>query len=376
MSAVRCASNRGPARQTINELVIQLKREGKWLRLVRLSFGGNLPEGGTPMNKRKLGQLEVSAVGLGCMGMSGAYGSVDQAEAIATIRRALELGVMLLDTADFYGTRAGENESLIGHALHGQSLRPALSVKFGPTRTRESGWGPIQSRPEQVRPAAEASLKRLGVDVIDLYTLARVNPDIPIEDTVGAMGQLVQAGLIRFIGLSEVAPATIRKAHTVHPLTAVQTEYSLWSREPEDQILPTCRELGIGFVAYSPLSRGFLSGDITTLDDLPASDARRGYPRFQGENFQKNLAVVEQVRQIAAEKGVTPSQLAIAWVLAQGEEIVPIPGTKRVNYLEENIAAADIQLSRHDLERIERVAPKGSAAGERYPAAQLGLLNQ
>jgi aryl-alcohol dehydrogenase-like predicted oxidoreductase len=328
------------------------------------------------MNKRKLGQLEVSAVGLGCMGMSGAYGSADQADAIATIRRALELGVTLLDTADFYGTRTGDNESLIGRALQGQSLRPALSVKFGPTRTPEGGWGPIQSHPEQVRPAAEASLKRLGIDVIDLYTLARVNPDIPIEETVGAIGQLVQAGLVRFIGLSEVAPATIRKAHTVHPLTAVQTEYSLWSREPEDAILPTCRELGIGFVAYSPLSRGFLSGEIKTLSDLPASDARRGYPRFQGENFQKNLAVVEQVRQIALEKGVSPSQLAIAWVLAQGEEIVPIPGTKRITYLEENIAAAAIQLSKDDLERIERVAPKGIAAGERYPAAQMGLLSQ
>jgi aryl-alcohol dehydrogenase-like predicted oxidoreductase len=206
--------------------------------------------------------------------------------------------------------------------------------------------------------------------------LARVNPDIPIEETVGAMGQLVQAGLVRFIGLSEVAPGTIRKAHTVHPLTAVQTEYSLWSREPEDAILPTCRELGIGFVAYSPLSRGFLTGDIKTLSDLPASDARRGYPRFQGENFQKNLEVVEQVRRIASEKGVSPSQLAIAWVLAQGEEIVPIPGTKRIKYLEENIAAADIQLSKDDLERIEWVAPKGIAAGERYPAAQMSLLSQ
>jgi aryl-alcohol dehydrogenase-like predicted oxidoreductase len=328
------------------------------------------------MNTRKLGQLEVSAVGLGCMGMSGAYGSVDEAEAIATIRRALELGVTLLDTADFYGTHAGENESLIGRALQGQSMRPALSVKFGPTRTREGGWGPIRSRPEQVRPAAEASLKRLGVEVLDLYTLARVNPAVPIEDTVGAMAALVQAGLVRFIGLSEVAPATIRKAHAVHPLTGVQTEYSLWSREPEDEILPTCRELGIGFVAYSPLSRGFLSGDIKTVDDLPADDARRGYPRFQGENFQQNVRVVEQVRQIASGKGVTPSQLAIAWVLAQGEQIAPIPGTKRIKYLEENIAAADIQLSRHDLERIERVAPKGIAAGERYPATQMGLVSQ
>lgn len=326
------------------------------------------------MKKRVLGSqgLVVSELGLGCMGMSEFYSGRDEQESIATIHRALDLGVTFLDTADMYGPFT--NEKLVGRAIRDRRDQVVLATKFGNVRTEDGGWGGVNGRPEYVRQACDASLQRLGVETIDLYYQHRVDPTVPIEETVGAMVELVQQGKVRYLGLSEAAPATIRRAHAVHPITALQTEYSLWSRDPEDEILPTVRDLGIGFVPYSPLGRGFLSGAITKLEDLAADDYRRKSPRFQGENFYKNLKLVEQVKTIAQEKGVTPSQLALAWLLAQGNDIVPIPGTKRRQYLEENVAATDITLTDEDLARIDAVAPKGFAVGDRY--ADMSTVNR
>ncbi|BAZ25982.1 aldo/keto reductase [Kalymmatonema gypsitolerans NIES-4073] len=280
----------------------------------------------------------------------------------------------LLDTADMYGPFT--NEQLVGRAIQDRRDQVVLATKFGNVRTADGGWLGISGRPEYVQQACDASLQRLGVDTIDLYYQHRVDPNVPIEETIGAMAELVQQGKVRYLGISEAAPATIRRAAAVHPITALQTEYSLWSREPEDEILSTLRELGIGFVAYSPLGRGFLSGAIKSPDDLAPDDYRRASPRFQGENFDKNLQLVEQVKAIAAEKGVTPSQLALAWILAQGDDIVPIPGTKRRAYLEENVGATEITLTPDDLRLLDEVAPKGIAAGERYPAEHMSVVNQ
>jgi aryl-alcohol dehydrogenase-like predicted oxidoreductase len=319
------------------------------------------------MRERTLGRegLTVSAQGLGCMGMSEFYGSTDEEEGVATIQRALDLGVTFLDTSDMYGS--GHNEQLVGRAIEGRRDEVQLATKFGIVRSDDPGKRSIDGRPEYVRQAAEASLRRLGVDHIDLYYQHRVDPDTPIEETVGAMGELVQAGKVRHLGLSEAAPDTIRRAQATHPITALQTEYSLWSRDPEDELLPTLRELGIGFVAYSPLGRGFLTGRIRSMDDLEENDFRRHNPRFAGENLQRNLDLVDRVKEIAAEKDATPGQLALAWLLHQGADIVPIPGTKRRSYLEENAAADDIELTTEDLERIDGAAPAGATAGERYP---------
>jgi aryl-alcohol dehydrogenase-like predicted oxidoreductase len=324
------------------------------------------------MHKRKLGELEVSELGLGCMGMSEFYGQGTESDAIATIDRALELGVNFLDTADMYGPFT--NEKLVGKAIKEKRDKFVLATKFGNERREDGSWVRVNGTPEYAHKAIDASLERLGVDHIDLYYLHRVDSTVPIEDTVGAMAEMVKAGKVRYIGLSEAAPETIRKAHAVHPITALQTEYSLWSREPEDEILATVRELGIGFVAYSPLGRGFLTGQIKSVDDLPEDDFRRNSPRFQGDNFQKNIEVVQKIEEIAARKNVSASQLALAWVLAQGDDIVTIPGTKRVKYLEENAAAADIQLSSEELAEIDEASPKDSAAGDRY--ANMSTVNK
>ena len=320
------------------------------------------------MKQRKLGNqgLVVSELGLGCMGMSEFYGIADESEAIATIHRALELGVTLLDTADMYGV--GHNEELVGKAIKDCRDRVIIATKFGNVRGSDGSFKGVNGKPEYVRSCCDASLKRLGVDTIDLYYQHRVDPNTPIEETVGAMAELVQAGKVRYLGLSEAASATIRRAMAVHPISALQTECSLWSREPESEILPTCRELGIGFVAYSPLGRGFLTGKIKSRDTLSEGDYRAGlYPRLQGDNLQQNLKLVEQIEQMAAAKGIKAGQLALAWVLAQGEDIVPIPGTKRRTYLEENIAAAAVTLTQAELDQIAKALPLGIAAGDRYP---------
>jgi aryl-alcohol dehydrogenase-like predicted oxidoreductase len=318
------------------------------------------------METRTLGHAgpEVSAEGLGCMGMSEFYGSADEPEAMATIQLALELGVNFLDTADMYGPFV--NEELVGRAIAGRRDEVVLATKFGNVRGPNGERLGVRGDPEYVREACEASLRRLGIDTIDLYYQHRVDPKVPIEETVGAMAELVEQGKVRYLGLSEAAPETIRRAHATHPIAALQTEYSLWSRDPEDEILPTLRELGIGFVPYSPLGRGFLTGRFRSADDLPEDDFRRFNPRFEGENFGRNLELVERVEEIAAEKDITAGQLALAWVLAQGDEMVPIPGTKRRQYLKENVAAVGVELSDGELRRIDEVAPKGVAAGDRY----------
>ena len=321
------------------------------------------------MQHRNLGSLEVSAIGLGCMGMSAFYGTTDEDEAIATIQRALELGCRFLDTAEMYGPHT--NEELVGKAIAGRSrdevvIATKWGIRFAPTDDNPTNRV-LDGSPENVRRSIEGSLQRLGTDHVDLYYQHRIDPNVPVEESVGAMGELVAEGKVRHIGVSEASPETLRRAADVHPITALQTEYSLFTRDPEAEVLPTCRELGIGFVAYSPLGRGFLSGAITSPDDLAEDDFRRRNPRFQGENFQKNLELVERVREIAAEKDVTPGQLALAWLLHQGDDLVPIPGTKRRAYLEENVAASDIVLSQDDLDRIEDAAPKGVTAGDRYP---------
>jgi aryl-alcohol dehydrogenase-like predicted oxidoreductase len=308
--------------------------------------------------------LQVSRLGLGCMGMSEFYGAADQDEAVATIHTALDLGITFLDTSDIYGPFT--NEQLVGRAIAGRRDEVVLATKFGNVRGEQGEWAGIRGDADYVRQACDASLQRLGVDHIDLYQQHRVDQQTPIEETIGALADLVQAGKVRYLGLSEASPATIRRAHAVHPISGLQTEYSLWTRDAEDEILPTIRELGIGYVAYSPLGRGFLSGRWRSADDLETDDFRRNHPRFQGENFQKNLDLVTKVEEIAAEKGVSASQLALAWVLAQGDDIVPIPGTTRVRHLEENAGALDVSLSDEDLARIEAAFPKGATSGDRY----------
>ena len=334
------------------------------------------------MEQRKLGTqgLIVSSQGLGCMGMSDFYGKRDEAESIATIHLALDMGVNFLDTSDMYGPCT--NEELVGRAIKGRRNQVIVATKFGIMRSSpsaDSGWAPITGicgRPEYVRSSCDASLKRLGVDHIDLYYQHRVDAEVPIEETVGAMADLVSAGKIRYIGLSEASVETIRRANAVHPVSALQSEYSLWSRDPEDEILPTLRELGIGFVPYSPLGRGFLTGHLKSPDDFAVDDYRRNSPRFQGENFMKNLELVERIRVIASRKGIAAGQLALAWVLAQGNDILPIPGTKRRSYLEENIAAGSVVINEAEMAEINASLPKGAAAGERYPETMMKLINR
>lgn len=328
------------------------------------------------MQTRTLGKqgLEVSALGLGCMGMSEFYGQGDEGESIATINRALDLGVTFLDTADMYGPFT--NERLVGRAIRNRRDEVVLATKFGNERRQDGSFVGINGRPEYVHKACDASLKRLGVDHIDLYYQHRVDPNVPIEDTMGAMRELVEAGKVHFLGLSEAAPSTIRRAHAVHPISALQTEYSLFSRDPEDELLPLLRNLGIGFVAYSPLGRGFLTGQITSPDDFEEGDYRRNSPRFQGENFAKNLELVEQVRRLARERQVTPGQLALAWLLHQGDDVVPIPGTKRRTRLEENAGAADISLSIEELEQLSSAVPAGVVSGERYDQRGMTTINR
>lgn len=329
------------------------------------------------MDQRNLGNegLVVSELGLGCMGMSEFYGTADEDESIATIHRAIELGVTFIDTADMYGPFT--NEKLVGKAIADRRDQVVLATKFGNVRGEDGSFLGVSGRPEYVREACDASLSRLRVDHIDLYYQHRVDPETPIEETVGAMKELVEAGKVRYLGLSEAGPETIRRAHAVHPISALQSEYSLFTREVEDEILPTCRELGVGFVPYSPLGRGFLTGRWKSIEDMPEDDTRSArFPRFAEENFKKNLELADRVREVADEKGVAPGQLALAWLLAQGEDIVPIPGTKRREYLEENAGAADVTLSQEDLRRIEEAMPRGSASGERYAEEQMRAVGR
>lgn len=327
------------------------------------------------METRPLGRqgLTVSAQGLGCMGMSEFYAGRDDAESVATIHRALDLGVVFLDTADMYGPHT--NEVLVGKAIRARRKEAVLATKFGNVRGADGAFLGVNGKPEYVRSACDASLSRLGVDVIDLYYQHRVDKSVPIEETVGAMAELVRAGKVRFLGLSEASPATIRRAHATHPISALQSEYSLWTRDPEDGVLAACRELGIGFVPYSPLGRGFLTGRFRRWEDLPEGDYRRFHPRFVGESFGKNLEVVAKVEEIAREKGCTPAQLALAWVHAQGTDVVPIPGTKTRARLEENVGALAVSLSEGDLARIDAAAPKGFTAGPRYPEAAMRAID-